>query len=119
MIQKKKIDYRRFFGNGGMPSTHSATVASLAVAIGFQAGWDSPPAAIAFVFAFIVMNDASTVRLAAGKHAKALNEIIQEVFSGGQFHNEKFEELLGHTRLQVLAGAILGVIVSIISYQLF
>lgn len=113
-IQKKKISFRRLIGNGGMPSTHSASVASLAIAVGFKEGWSSTAFAISLVLAFIVMIDASGVRLAASKHAKALNQITEEVFKDGQFHYEKFNELLGHTPTQVFVGALIGVLISVI-----
>lgn len=117
-IQKKKINFRRLIGNGGMPSTHSASVASLAIAVGFKEGWSSTAFAISLVLAFIVMIDASGVRLAASKHAKALNQITEEVFKDGQFHYEKFNELLGHTPTQVFVGALIGVFISVIFFRL-
>ena len=116
-IQKKKINLRRLIGNGGMPSTHSASVVSLAIAVGFKEGWNSTALAIALVLAFIVMIDASGVRLAASKHAKALNKITEEVFKDGQFHYEKFNELLGHTPTQVFVGGLIGVIISVFFYH--
>lgn len=116
-IQKKEINFRRLIGNGGMPSTHSASVVSLAIAVGFKEGWDSTAFAISFVLAVIVMIDASGVRLAASKHAKALNEITEEVFKDGQFHYEKFNELLGHTPTQVFVGGLIGVAVTVVFSQ--
>lgn len=116
-VQKKKINFRRLIGNGGMPSTHSASVVSLAFAVGFKEGWNSTALAISVVLALIVMIDASGVRLAASKHAKALNEITEEVFKDGQFHYEKFNELLGHTPTQVFVGALIGVLISVISFH--
>ena len=116
-IQKKKINFRRLIGNGGMPSTHSASVVSLAIAVGFKEGWTSTALAISLVLAIIVMIDASGVRLAASKHAKALNEITEEVFKNGQFHYEKFNELLGHTPTQVFVGGLIGLVISLIFYR--
>lgn len=116
-VQNKKINIRRLIGNGGMPSNHSASVVSLAAAVGFNEGWNSTALAISLILAFIVMIDASGVRLAASKHAKALNEITEEVFKDGQFHYEKFNELLGHTPTQVLAGGLIGALISVIFYN--
>lgn len=116
-IQNKRINIRRMIGNGGMPSNHSASVVSLAISVGFQEGWDSTALAISIVFAFIVMIDASGVRLAASKHAKALNEITEEVFKDGQFHYEKFNELLGHTPTQVFVGGLIGALISVICFH--
>lgn len=101
-----------------MPSNHSASVVSLATAVGFKEGWDSTALAISLVLAFIVMIDASGVRLAASKHAKALNEITEEVFKDGQFHYEKFNELLGHTPTQVLVGGLIGGFISFLFFNL-
>ena len=116
-VQKKEINFRRLIGNGGMPSTHSASVVSLASAVGFTEGWSSTALAISLVLAIIVMIDASGVRLAASKHAKALNEITEEVFKDGQFHYEKFNELLGHTPTQVFVGGLIGAFVSLVFYH--
>ncbi|MEL7655516.1 MAG: divergent PAP2 family protein [Bacillota bacterium] len=116
-IQNKKINFRRLIGNGGMPSNHSATVVSLASAVGFKEGWDSTALAISLILALIVMIDASGVRLAASKHAKALNEITEEVFKDGQFHYEKFNELLGHTPTQVFVGGLIGALISVIFFH--
>ena len=75
--KNKKIDVRRWWGSGGMPSSHSAFVCSLATSIGLTEGLDSPVFAMAISFAFVVMYDASGVRRAAGKQAKILNQIIE------------------------------------------
>ena len=105
----KKIDFRRIMGSGGMPSSHSAAVVSLATAVGKVCGLRSPEFAIAAVLALIVMYDASNVRRAAGEQAKILNYIMNnwdkttpEIFGRG------LKELLGHTPVQVFAGAALG-----------
>lgn len=116
-FQNKRINIRRLIGNGGMPSNHSASVVSLAASVGFKEGWDSTALAISFILACIVMIDASGVRLAASKHAKALNEITEEVFKDGQFHYEKFNELLGHTPTQVLVGGLIGALISVIFFN--
>ena len=100
----------RFVETGGMPSSHSAVVTSLMTAVGLSEGFDSPIFAVAFVFSFIVMYDAAGVRLAAGKQAKILNQLI----NSNQVKvdtNEKLKELLGHTPIQVFVGAIYGIIV--------
>lgn len=101
------------FGSGGMPSSHSATVTSLAVAIGLQDGVDSSSFAIAVILASVVMYDASGVRLHAGRQAEVLNQIVCELPTEHPLSNVRpLRELLGHTPLQVLAGAILGCIVA-------
>lgn len=113
-VKEKKFSFWRCVGNGGMPSSHSATVSCLATSIGIKEGWDSVTVALALVFALVVMVDAAGVRQAASKHAVTLNKIIDEFFSEGQFHNERLKELLGHTPLQVFAGAILGILIAYI-----
>jgi len=99
--------------SGGMPSSHSALVSSLATGIGLRQGWGSGEFAIASVFAIIVMYDACGIRLAAGKQAKILNQMIDELFTGDHHLTEiRLKELLGHTPLQVLIGSIMGIVIS-------
>jgi len=107
----KRIDITRFVGSGGMPSSHTSFVMSLATAIGKLYGWSSPLFALAICFAFVVMYDAAGVRRAAGYQAKVLNMIIDDLAHHKPLGNERLKELLGHTPKEVLAGAILGIIV--------
>lgn len=113
-IKEKRINFRRFVGAGGMPSSHSALVASLATAIGLEQGWDSAPAALAIIFAFVVMYDAAGVRRAAGRQAATLNKIVDEIFEVGEFHQERLIEFLGHTPVEVFAGAALGIVMAVV-----
>lgn len=108
----KKLNLRRLVGAGGMPSSHSAFVSALTTGIGMEEGWSSPITALAVVFALIVMYDAAGVRLAASKQAATLNKIIDELFAEGEFHHERLKELLGHTPVEVIIGALLGILVS-------
>ena len=114
IIRHGKVTFRTLVTTGGMPSAHSALVASLATAIGQTAGWASGEFAIAFIFAVIVMYDAAGVRQAAGKQARILNQIVDELFSGdhAKFNEERLKELLGHTPFQVIVGSALGVAVA-------
>ena len=112
-IQHRKLNFRTLVETGGMPSAHSAFVTSLATGVGQTAGWDSTEFALASVFAFIVMYDATGVRQAAGKQARILNQIIDELFSEDHIFSEaRLKELLGHTPFQVIVGFTLGVAVS-------
>jgi acid phosphatase family membrane protein YuiD len=111
---EKRINFRRFVGAGGMPSSHSALVASLATAVGLKCGWDSVEAALALILAFVVMYDAAGVRLAASRQAVVLNKIVDELFEEGEFHHERLIELLGHTRVEVIAGAALGIFMAVV-----
>jgi acid phosphatase family membrane protein YuiD len=117
-----KFSIERLFGDGGMPSGHSATVSSVALAVGLYEGFSSPLFAVAFIVAIIVMHDAMNVRLQAGKQAALLNVLTDtfEKFTGTDLPNEeKLKELLGHTPLQVIAGCLLGLIVASVCFMLF
>ena len=114
LIRDRKINFRYLVTTGGMPSAHSALVGALATAIGQSMGWSSPDFAIACLFAVIVMYDAAGVRQAAGRQAKLLNQITEELFQDGHnFNEEKLKELLGHTPFQVLVGLMLGIVISL------
>lgn len=109
----KKINFKRLVETGGMPSSHSATVTSLMMAVGMSEGFSSPIFAIAFVFSVIVMYDAAGVRRAAGKQASILNQLINSKQVQVDT-NEKLKELLGHTPFQVIVGGIYGAIVGVL-----
>ena len=111
LIKTKKFNFKRIIGAGGMPSSHSAVVTSLATLIGRSEGFDTPIFAISLIFACVVMYDAAGVRRAAGKQAQLLNKIIETPGMTGIQVTEKLVEVLGHTPVQVLVGAIIGIIV--------
>ncbi|MGE5552778.1 MAG: divergent PAP2 family protein [Betaproteobacteria bacterium] len=113
LVTERRFNFRRFVGAGGMPSSHSAFVTSLATAIGQRTGWDSSLTALAWVFAMIVMYDAAGVRQAAGKQAEILNQIVDDLYHGGRVREDRLKELIGHTPVEVFAGAILGVLVAV------
>lgn len=110
LVWKRKVDLRLFTTTGGMPSSHAAGVMGLSTTVGLICGWNSIEFAMAFGYALVVMYDAAGVRRAAGKQAACLNRIIMDIYkqelkeAGG-----KLKELLGHTPMQVLVGAIFGV----------
>ena len=111
-IVNKTFDIHRLHGDGGMPSGHSATVGGLAMMCALRCGFDSPQFAIAFVLATIVCHDAMNVRLESGKHAELLNDLVEwfnETMKVG-FTEKKLKEFLGHTKLQVYVGVLLGVL---------
>ncbi len=111
----RKVNIRVLVETGGMPSSHSATVTALAVGVGQSQGWSSVEFAIVTVFAIIVMYDSAGVRQAAGKQARILNQIIDEVFyEHKDFNEERLKELLGHTPKQVILGAVLGVAMALL-----
>ena len=98
-----------------MPSSHSAVVAGIATLIGKYEGVDSPIFALSFIVAFVVMYDACGVRRAAGKQAKLLNKLIETPGLTGVQVSEKLVEVLGHTPVQVIVGALIGVGVGLIA----
>ena len=112
LILDKRLDFYRFVGAGGMPSSHSSLVMCLSTAIGLKCGWDSTQYAIALSFAIIIMYDASGVRRSVGKQAMILNQIIEDRQNHRPIGEEKLKELIGHTPVEVIAGAILGILVA-------
>ena len=105
-----------FFGTGGMPSSHTASVTALCTAMIVTEGLGSPLTAITGLLCIIVMNDATGVRRETGKQSKALNILIQNLFTDPpEKLDENFRELIGHTPLQVVCGAFTGIIVALIT----
>ena len=102
----KKLDFERLYGDGGMPSGHSATVASLATMCGLMCGLQSAEFAIAAILAIIVCHDATGVRRETGRHAEILNELVKSLETGKPVD---LKELVGHTPLQVFAGILIGI----------
>ena len=115
LVTTKKFNFKRIIGAGGMPSSHSAIVVSLATLIGKYQGVDTPIFALALIMACVVMYDACGVRRAAGKQAALLNKIIETPGLTGVQVSERLVEVLGHTPVQVFVGALIGVIVGIIA----
>ncbi len=111
LFRTKKINLNLIMASGGMPSSHSSFTVSTATAIGFQEGFGSAIFALAVVFSCVVMYDASGVRRAAGNQAKVINNIVSRIEDTGFVMDEKLKELLGHTHLEVFAGAVLGIVV--------
>lgn len=111
-IKKRKVDFRKFIDSGGMPSSHTAFTSSLATVVGIHNGFSSDIFAISVVFSLIVMADAAGVRRAAGKQAEVLNMLVNS--SEHIQLDVKLKELLGHTPVEVFAGAALGIITGIL-----
>ncbi len=132
LIMTRKLQWERLVGAGGIPSSHSALVCAMALGMARKMGFDSPLFALALAFAGIVMYDAMGVRRAAGEQAKVLNKMMKGFnfnlnnifsFSGSkeeatadeQLEKEAFlKEYLGHTPLEVLCGALLGILVAML-----
>ena len=120
LLVDRELSFERRFGDGGMPSGHSATVMSLAATCGWSYGFGSPLFAICAILAIVVMHDASGVRLEAGKQAitiKQLAEIMNGMFLGEdeEIRTEKLKEFIGHTPIQVMFGALLGIAISVLA----
>ena len=114
LVATHKFNFKRILGAGGMPSSHSAVVTSLATMVGKDNGIDSAIFAVSLIFACIVMYDAAGVRRAAGKQAKILNKIVETPGLTNLQVQERLVEVLGHTPTQVIVGAIIGVVVGLI-----
>ncbi len=117
LILLRKLDVTRFVGAGGMPSAHSAFVTALAASMGLNYGFDSAYFALSAAMATVVMYDAAGVRRAAGRQAAKINKIIKHLMEKSadyQDTEKQLRELLGHTPLEVVAGALLGMIISLL-----
>ncbi|MER2128665.1 divergent PAP2 family protein [Solibacillus sp.] len=126
-IVTKKIDWSLLTSTGGMPSSHSAAVTSIATAVGLETGFDSPTFAVAAMLAGIVMYDASHVRFQAGQHAAVLNELrhdlqlfFKEIKRWPEMNEQEriqdLKTLLGHKKSEVLIGGLAGIVLSITWY---
>ena len=113
-LRKGELSLHVLLSTGGMPSSHSALVTSLATASGLQFGFGSGYFAIASVLALIVMYDARGVRQESGQHARILNQILRELFSGHAISERELKELLGHTTTEVFVGAVVGIVYTLV-----
>lgn len=109
VVLLRKLDLRRFFSSGGMPSSHSALVLACTTAIGRLYGFEGPLFALSVILSAIVMYDACNVRRSAGDTARLVNQLLEHVerLTAEDFA-ENLREVMGHTPLQVLMGALLG-----------
>ena len=114
LVINRRLNVRRIIGAGGMPSSHSAVVCSLAMCIGKEYGFNSGIFAIALIMAFVVMYDAAGIRRAAGKQARILNHILDTPGLSQVEVQERLIEALGHTPIQVFVGALLGSIAGLV-----
>lgn len=114
LVKTKKFNFKRILGAGGMPSSHSAVVTSIATLIGKYEGVDSSIFALSLIVAFVVMYDACGVRRAAGKQAALLNKLVETPGLTRVQVSEKLVEVLGHTPVQVFVGAAIGIIAGLV-----
>ena len=121
LILNKRLVWERLLGDGGMPSSHSATVTAVSCTTGLLCGWDSPLFAVSAVLALIVMHDAKGVRQETGKQARVINSMVDLLNSMGRGEltpEETLKEFVGHTRRQVYVGALFGIAVALILWNL-
>jgi len=118
-IKERELNIWHFFEAGGMPSSHSASVTALTLSIGLTQGWNSPLFTISLVFALIVMYDATGVRRSAGQQALIVNKIVDDMYPDEKVGRGKLKEILGHDPIEVVAGAGLAVIVTLVSYYVY
>ncbi len=109
LLVERRLDLWRLVSMGGMPSSHSALVSALATAIGIEDGVRSSSFALAVIFASVVMYDAAGIRQAVSAQARILNRLLDEYFKHQRLDEVRLRELLGHTRVEVLVGALLGI----------
>ena len=108
----RRFDKSRVLGSGGMPSSHSAMACAMLITIGFREGFSSSIFALAFCFSGVVMYDEAGVRRSTGKNAAVINQLMDMLSGNGYTFDEKrLKELVGHTPIQVLAGALLGTLI--------
>ena len=115
-MRGRRLNLRVLADPGGMPSSHSAIVMGLTTAIGKHDGLTNAPFAIALIFSFVVMYDAAGVRRAAGRQAAVLNRLVQDLVHMRGVQEAELRELLGHTPVEVLVGAVLGVAVALLPF---
>jgi uncharacterized protein len=112
----KDFIFRAILGTGGMPSSHAASITSVAISIGISDGFNTSIFALAAVLVFIVIRDATGVRLSAGRQATAINQILEEVYVRYNISYKKVKEVRGHTALECFVGIIVGFLVSLGMY---
>lgn len=109
---QRRFNFRWLFDTGGMPSSHSASVAALSTSVGLYYGFNSMPFLITLIFTIITFFDAAGVRRSVGRQASVLNKMLDDLYQKGQVPERRLKELLGHTPVEVFAGAFLGVLIS-------
>lgn len=117
IFRERRFNFRWFVGTGGMPSSHAAGASALATSVGVTYGFDSALFAVTLLFALIVLFDAQGVRLSTGQQAEILNKMLDDIYWKKKLDEEKLKEFIGHTPVEVWAGAILGILVSLLLYK--
>src|SRR3989338_8809349 len=118
VIRERRFNFRWFIGTGGMPSSHAAGACALATTCGLELGVQSVIFALAAVFALVTMFDDQGVRRAAGQQAQILNQILDDIYFEGKIEANRLKELIGHTPIQVIMGALIGIFLGALLYDL-
>lgn len=113
-VRQRRLNLRVLAETGGMPSSHAAIVMGLTTAIGKYSGVGTAQFAIALIFSFVVMYDAAGLRRAAGRQAAILNRLVEDLVHMRGMQEQRLRELLGHTPVEVLVGAVIGVVVGLL-----
>ena len=117
-LKNKRWNWALLISAGGMPSSHSALVASTAIGTGLFIGFDSPVFALAFAVSMVVIYDATGIRRQAGIHAQTINLLVEQLLKGKFTPDKQLREVLGHTPLEALGGVILGIITPLVIWIL-
>jgi len=117
LVITKRFNFKLLLGTGGMPSAHASAVSALTISVGKTAGFDSPVCIVCLLFALITMFDAQGVRRNVGFQAATLNKIAEEIYFNRGLQPNRLKELLGHTPVEVFAGALLGAGLAFFMYR--
>jgi len=117
LVTEKKFNFNWILRTGGMPSAHSAAVVGLASSLGKEVGFSSPIFAMSCFFALMTMFDAQTWRRSIGVQARILNRIMDDLHSKRKIQDDRLKELAGHTPTEVFAGALIGILVTLLFYK--
>ena len=110
--QHHRLNFGLLVGTGGMPSAHSALVCGMSTMVAYKEGWGSSVTMLAICFTIVTMTDAAGVRRAAGRQARVLNRLADEIYQGKGIRHERLRELLGHTPTEVFVGGFIGFLVA-------
>jgi acid phosphatase family membrane protein YuiD len=113
-VRYGRPDFTRLVGTGGMPSSHAASVTALSTSVGLDAGWRSALFGVTVFFSLVIMYDATGIRRATGRQAQILNRMLEELQEYHKLEPVRLKELLGHTPLEVFAGAAYGCLVALL-----
>lgn len=117
-----KFDWQSITSYSGMPSSHAAMIISLTTSVGLNQGLSSPLFYVCIILSFFIIRDALGLREYVGLQGRALNNLVRDLDGGKIISKEKyprFAEKVGHTPAQIIAGAVLGFLISLAAYYIF